>query len=116
MSIVDAAADNVKLPERLCGLRQRLLFGRPDDVDRHMLSERTGAERPEQEPMQADHYHYHSERTTVRLRIGSHPDGERQVLRARECDHGRRLLFGRSQSERPHQLPGSLRERLYADG
>lgn len=49
MSDVDNATDNIELPERLCGFRQRLLFGRPDDLDRHMLSQRTSAEWSKQE-------------------------------------------------------------------
>ena len=99
-------------------LRQFLLSRESDDVDRHLLSERPGAERPQQGAMQAaDHY----PAWAALLQRGSHSDKRRQVLRGRDCDERRAMLSGPGERDGSFALSGAnagnagLRARLHAD-
>ena len=110
----DAQSADIELRQGLCADRQRLLPGQQGDLDRRLLPGRRSAKRPEQEPMRKDRPR--SDRAAM-LHVGN-SDGERQMLRARECDDQRRLLSGTGRSEKPQRLHDAdsacrLRDGLY---
>jgi hypothetical protein len=91
VSFADHAAD-IDLPERLRVVRRVLLPGQPNDVNGHLLPRRPSAKRPQQDTVQAAHFH--SQAAAAAMLPGwSNSVREPAVLCGSECDDGWHVLF-----------------------
>ena len=99
----DLCARIAVLRQGLRAVRQFLLPGESDDLNRHVLSQGTSPERTEQGAMSAADSH--SDRSAL-LRIRPHSNRRRKMLRGRECNQRRHVLSGAGQRDRPRPLPG----------
>jgi hypothetical protein len=111
-----ATTANIDLRNGLRADRQFMLPGEPGDVDRHLLSGRTDAERPEQKPMPEDRHR--SDHAAFVLRSREDSNRGRPMLCAVACHDRRRLLRRAGRSQSPRELrkadtAGRMRNRLY---
>jgi len=111
------ATNSLGLSNRLCVRWQLLLPSEPIDLDWRVLPRGPNAKRDTMRPL-----HPYSLAAAALLpgRSNSHRRFK-VMLRNRECNDNRRLLFAARRSEQPHLLSGTdstrprLRRRLYED-